>query len=90
MRFKVPKQQPESFRASALYLAGLVKGLSPDRVEFVERRNLHTDEPRAAAAVMDATARQSARCKQPAYHFIITFDPKDAAASQLEYISIGR
>jgi len=83
MRYKVPKQQPESFRASALYLAGLVKGLSPDRVEFVERRNLHTDEPRAAAAVMDATARQSARCKQPAYHFIITFDPKDAAAGKV-------
>lgn len=83
MRFKVPKQQPESFRASALYLAGLVKGLSPDRVEFVERRNLQTDEPRAAAAVMDATASRSVRCKQPAYHFIITFDPKDAAAGKV-------
>ncbi|PKR48446.1 relaxase/mobilization nuclease domain-containing protein [Thalassospira marina] len=83
MRFKIPKQQPESFRASALYLAGLVKGLSPDRVEFVERRNLHTDNPRAAAAVMDATAAQSKRCKQPAYHFIITFDPKDAAAGKV-------
>lgn len=83
MRFKIPEQQPESFRASALYLAGLVKGLSSDRVEFVERRNLHTDDPRAAAAVMDATAAQSKRCKQPAYHFIITFDPKDAAAGKV-------
>ncbi|MFN3627699.1 MAG: relaxase/mobilization nuclease domain-containing protein [Parvibaculum sp.] len=83
MRFKIPKRQPESFRASALYLAGQVKGLSPDRVEFVERRNLHTDDPRAAAAVMDATAQKSMRCKQPAYHFIITFDPKDAAAGKV-------
>jgi len=83
MRFKVPQRQPESFRASALYLAGRVKGLSPDRVEFVERRNLHTDDPRAAAAVMDATAQKSARCKQPAYHFIITFDPRDAAAGKV-------
>jgi hypothetical protein len=83
MRFKVPARQPESFRASALYLAGRVKGLSPDRVEFVERRNLHTDDPRSAAAVMDATAQKSARCRQPAYHFIVTFDPDDAAAGKV-------
>lgn len=83
MRFKVPKQQPESFRASALYLAGEIKGLSPDRVEFVEVRNLFTDNARAASAVMDATASKSVRCKQPAYHFIVTFDPKDEAAGKI-------
>lgn len=83
MRFKVPARQPESFRGSALYLAGQIKGLSPDRVEFVETRNLLTDDPRAAAAVMDATAAKSVRCKQPAYHFMITFDPKDAAAGKV-------
>ena len=83
MRFKVPKQQPESFRASALYLSGEIKGLSPDRVEFVEVRNLFTDNARAASAVMDATASKSVRCKQPAYHFIITFDPKDEAAGRV-------
>jgi hypothetical protein len=83
MRFKVPKRQPESFKASSLYLAGQVRGLSPDRVEFVEGRNLYTTDPRAAAAVMEATAAKSRRCKTPAYHFIITFDPKDAEAGRV-------
>ena len=83
MRFKVPKQQPESFRASALYLAGRTAGHSPERVEFVEARNLLTTDPNGAALVMDATAAKSARCRQPAYHFIITFDPKDAAAGKV-------
>jgi len=83
MRFKVPNRQPESFKASSLYLAGQVKGLSPDRVEFVQGHNLYTTDPRAAAAVMDATAAQNHRCKTPAYHFIITFDPKDAEAGKV-------
>ena len=83
MRFKVPKRQPESFKASALYLAGRVKDLSPDRVEFVIANNLQTDDPRAAAAVMEATAAKSVRCKQPAYHFIVTFDPADDAAGRV-------
>jgi len=83
MRFKVPKRQPESFKASALYLAGRVKDLSPDRVEFVTARNLQTTDPRAAAAVMEATAAKSVRCKQPAYHFIVTFDPADDAAGKV-------
>lgn len=83
MRFKVPQRQPASFRGAALYLAGQIKGLSPDRVEFVERRNLFTDDPRTAAAIMDATAEKSVRCQQPAYHFMITFDPKDAAAGKV-------
>jgi len=83
MRFKVPKRQPESFKASALYLAGRVKDLSPDRVEFVFANNLQTTDPRAAAAVMEATAAKSVRCKQPAYHFIVTFDPADDAAGKV-------
>jgi hypothetical protein len=32
---------------------------------------------------MDATAAQNHRCKTPAYHFIITFDPKDAEAGKV-------
>jgi len=83
MRFKVPKRQPESFKASALYLAGRVKDLSPDRVEFVFANNLQTTDPRAATAVMEATAAKSVRCRQPAYHFIVTFDPADDAAGRV-------
>jgi DNA-binding transcriptional MocR family regulator len=77
------KQQPESFRASALYLAGRTRGHSPERVEYVEACNLQTTDPNGAALAMDATAAKSARCRQPAYHFIITFDPKDAAAGKV-------
>jgi hypothetical protein len=83
MRFKVPAQQPASFKASALYLAGLIRGKSSHRVEFVEARNLSTTDPRTASAMMDAVAAKSVRCKQPQYHFIITFDPKDAAAGKI-------
>lgn len=83
MRFKVPKQQPESFRASALYLSGEIKGLSPDRVEFVEVRNLLTHNALAASAVMDATASKSVLCMQPAYHFIVNFDPENEAAGKI-------
>lgn len=83
MRFKVPAKQPVSFKASALYLAGLIRGKSPHRVEFVEARNLPTTDPRIAAGMMDAVASKSVRCKQPQYHFIITFDPKDAEAGKV-------
>lgn len=83
MRCKVPKRQPASFYASALYLAGYTKGHTPDRVAWVIGHNLETTHPRAAAAVMDATAARSQRCPSPAYHFIITFDPNDAKAGRV-------
>jgi len=78
MRFKIPAKQPAAFRSSAMYLAGRTKGLSPDRVDWMEARNLETEDPQAAAAVMDATAAQNVRCKKPVYHFVLSFDPKDA------------
>lgn len=78
MRFKIPAKQPANFKASALYLAGLSKGQSPDRVAWVMHHNLLTESPRAAAAIMEATASQNLRCKQHAYHFVLAFDPKDA------------
>ena len=78
MRFKIPAKQPAAFKSSALYLAGRTKGLSTDRVSWMEARNLETTDPLAAAAVMEATAAQNLRCKQPVYHFVLSFDPKDA------------
>lgn len=84
MRFKIPKKQPANFRASALYLSGNTAKLSPDRVEWVETRNLQTDNPEAAAAIMAATAAQSTRCRNPAYHFVLAFDPKDAKAGKVD------
>jgi hypothetical protein len=78
MRFKIPAKQPSAFKSSALYLAGRTRGRSPDRVDWFESRNLETRDPEAAAAVMDATAAQNVRCKKPVYHFVLSFDPKDA------------
>lgn len=79
MRVKIPDRQPASFRASARYMAGLTNKLSPDRVAWVLERNLGTTDPDVAALAMDAIAEKSERCKQPAYHLIISFDKNDAA-----------
>jgi len=78
MRFKIPAKQPSNFKSSALYLAGRTKGQSPDRVDWMQVRNLETRDPVAAATVMEATAAQNLRCKKPTYHFVLSFDPKDA------------
>ena len=78
MRFKIPAKQPSSFRLSALYLAGHSKGQTPERVDWAQTLNLETNNPRAAAALMEATAAQNLRCKKPVYHFVLSFDPIDA------------
>ena len=83
MRFKIPAKQPSSFKASALYLAGRTKGQSPDRVDWMEVRNLETRDPIAAATIMEATAAQNLRCKKPTYHFVLSFDPKDARSGKV-------
>ena len=53
MRFKIPVKQPGAFKSSALYLAGRTRDVSPDRVDWMQTRNLHTKDPQAAAAMMD-------------------------------------
>jgi len=83
MRFKIPAKQPAAFKSSALYLAGRTKGLSTDRVAWMEARNLETTDPLAASAIMEATAAQNLRCKKPVYHFVLSFDPKDAQRGKL-------
>tara|TARA_R110002110_G_scaffold372498_1_gene582562 strand:+ start:19357 stop:21057 length:1701 start_codon:yes stop_codon:yes gene_type:complete len=83
MRFKIPSKQPAAFKSSALYLAGRTNGLSTDRVAWMEARNLETTDPLAASAIMEATAAQNLRCKKPVYHFVLSFDPKDAQRGKL-------
>ncbi|MGX1101390.1 relaxase/mobilization nuclease domain-containing protein [Amorphus sp. MBR-141] len=117
MRFKVGKQQPASFRAAALYLAGQTRkhreaerarqsergGGGPDgrsddgrlgetsspasrgeRVLWVEERGLGTTDPEQAARIMAITAERSQRVRQPALHFIVAFDPKDARRGRVD------
>lgn len=83
MRFKIPSKQPAAFKSSALYLAGRTNGLSTDRVAWMEARNLETTDPLAASAIMEATAARNLRCKKPVYHFVLSFDPKDARRGKL-------
>ncbi len=83
MRVKVLERQPKGFTGTARYLAGLSRGMSPERVAWMEARNLETTDPDLAAEIMDATAAKSTRCKTPAYHAIIAFDPKDAEAGKV-------
>lgn len=74
----------QAFDETALYLAGEAEGHTTDRVLWKETRNLHTDDPRAAAAIMEATTRDKpSRCKKPAYHFILAFDPEDDKAGKV-------
>jgi hypothetical protein len=48
-----------------------------DRVEWVESRNLPTEDPETAARLMAAYARQSVRTQRPVYHLVISADPGD-------------
>ena len=50
----------------------------PQRVAFIAARNLLTDNPRAAAQLMRATAAQSVRCKAPVYHFLVSWHHNEA------------
>jgi hypothetical protein len=44
--------------------------VEPDRVDWVESRNLPTSHPQAAARIMRATARDSTRTRKPVYHLV--------------------
>jgi hypothetical protein len=48
-----------------------------DRVEWVETRNLPTEDPETAARLMAAYARESVRTQRPVYHLVISADPGD-------------
>lgn len=66
-----------SFRALATYLEHGRSGQETDRIAWVTSRNLGTDDPELAAALMDATAAQNVRVERPVYHLSISFDPHD-------------
>ncbi|HWI89034.1 MAG TPA: relaxase/mobilization nuclease domain-containing protein [Sphingomicrobium sp.] len=65
------------FAALGDYLARGRSGTETDRVAWTASRNLGTDDPQLAAALMQATARQSAAVQTPVYHLTISFDPGD-------------
>lgn len=65
------------FGPLADYLAHGRSGVEADRVAWTASRNLGTDDPELAAALMQATARQSALVQAPVYHVAISFDHHD-------------
>ncbi len=65
------------FAPLAKYLAVGKSGHERERVAWSEGRNVPTDDPRLAAQIMQATARQNPRVKEPVYHVAVSFDPKD-------------
>jgi len=65
------------FGPLADYLVHGRSGVETGRVAWTASRNLGTDEPELAAALMQATARQSAAVQVPVYHLTISFDHHD-------------
>jgi hypothetical protein len=65
------------FGGLARYLESGKTGNHPERVEWIEARNLPTSDPRTASLLMRATAAQSDRVQKPVYHLAISFDPAD-------------
>lgn len=73
------------FMDRALYLErGPRRGvIQPDRVDWIESRNLPTNDPEAAARIMKATARDAHSIQRPAYFFSISFDPRDPVTREI-------
>lgn len=65
------------FASLADYLVHGRSGIETERVAWTASRNLGTDDPELAAALMQATARQSVAVQVPVYHLTISFDPQD-------------
>ena len=65
------------FGPLAAYLIHGRSGEETARVAWTASRNLGTDDPETAAALMQATARQSVLVQSPVYHLTISFDPAD-------------
>lgn len=66
------------FAGLARYLETGRTGNTTDRVEWIEARNLPTNDPQTASLLMRATAAQSDRVQKPVYHIALSFDPDDA------------
>jgi hypothetical protein len=69
-----------------------------DRVAWADAVSLPTDEAKAAERIMEATAAQNVRVKNPAYHFVISWtaeaqppetEQKEVARKVLDRIGLG-
>ena len=70
------------FAALARYLMFGRSGDEPERVAWTAGRNLGTDDPEVAAALMQATANANLQVESPVYHLTINFDAADAVTPE--------
>ncbi|ADP70666.1 Relaxase/mobilization nuclease family protein [Rhodomicrobium vannielii ATCC 17100] len=80
---KVP-DQGKSFRGVVNYLLfGKKDEPSPERVAWVETRNLLVTDPKKAATLMRLTAQKSKRVKTPVYHYVISWRHDEAPTDDI-------
>lgn len=77
------------FGGLATYLAHGRSGHEHERVDWAIGRNIGTNDPEIAAALMRATAAENVRVRYPAYHLTISFDPRDQVTrEQMEQVAV--
>lgn len=54
-----------------------------NRILWTETNNLVTTDPTKAVRVMRATANRSRRCKNPVYHFVISWTPDETPSTDV-------
>lgn len=70
-----------NFFALASYLRAGLNGDRPERVEWIQARNLATDDLTVAPHVMKATADLSSRVQKPCYHLSVSWAHEDRVDS---------
>ena len=76
---KIPRPG-RGFRGSFNYLMQGKRDSArdPDRLAWMETRNLFVEDPDKIPSMMRATAAQSRKCQKPVYHMIISWRPDEA------------
>jgi hypothetical protein len=77
---KIPKTG-KGFRGTFNYLVrGKRDAETPERLGWMETRNLFVEDNEKIPAMMRATAAQSQKCQKPVYHFLISWREDEAPA----------
>ncbi len=80
----------QRFAALAHYLLHGRSGEESERVAWTAGRNLGTDDPDVAAALMQNTAARNERVESPVYHLTISFDPNDPITPEQMQVVVDR
>jgi hypothetical protein len=72
------QRRDRAFSELTAYLVGQERETGPERVQWTATRNLPTDDPELAAALMRATAAQNRVIETPVYHIVLSAAPEDS------------